>query len=149
MIQKKDLKFISYLRQNARLSLTQLSKRTQIPISTLHEKLKAPFCIKKHTCILDFKRLGYSTWATIFLKVGSNNRQDLYDLLSVHESVNSCYKVASNYDVMVECVFKDIGCVKDFIESLERRFEVVSKEVHFIVEDINREQFMTSPNLLS
>jgi DNA-binding Lrp family transcriptional regulator len=145
---KKNLKFISHLRKNARLTLTQLSKKTSIPISTLHERLKNNYIIKKHTCLLDFKLLGYTTWATIFIKVASKDRQSLYEMLKKHENVNSSYKIASNYDVMVECIFKDIGCVNEFIESIEKKYEVLSKEVHFIIEDINRENFLTQTELI-
>ena len=36
----KDLMVLAALRQNARLSLTKMSKTTHVPISTIYDKLK-------------------------------------------------------------------------------------------------------------
>ena len=40
MLNKKDLKFITLLRQNSRETLTNISKKTKIPISTLYDKMQ-------------------------------------------------------------------------------------------------------------
>ena len=39
-MKNKDLKIISYLRQNARMPLTKMSKKTQIPVSTIFDRLR-------------------------------------------------------------------------------------------------------------
>ncbi|MBR9691938.1 winged helix-turn-helix transcriptional regulator, partial [Candidatus Woesearchaeota archaeon] len=68
---KKDLKIIAYLRQNARMPLTKMSRKTQIPVSTIFDRLKMNenSLIVKHTSLLDFSKLGYNTRANITLKV--------------------------------------------------------------------------------
>jgi DNA-binding Lrp family transcriptional regulator len=148
MVAMKDLQVISYLRLDGRMKLTTMSKHTQIPVSTLHEKVKSGSCIQKHTCLLNFNQLGYSTWVTMLLKVKGSERSSLQDFLRKHCAVNSCLRLASDYDYLVECVFKDIGEVKDFTESIEEQFEIQGKVVNFIVEDIHRENFLSTPELI-
>jgi len=56
----KDMMLLSNLRANARETLTNISKRTNIPISTIFDRLKLheKNLIKKHTAIIDFALLG-------------------------------------------------------------------------------------------
>ena len=60
---KKDLLIVSHLRRDGRTSLTELSKKTRIPISTIFDRLKQNKnnFIKKHTALIDFAKLGYNT----------------------------------------------------------------------------------------
>ena len=87
---KKDLKIVSYLRQNARMSLTQMSKKTQIPISTIFDRLKMneDGLIVKHTCLLDFAKLGYNFRANLTMKVDREDKEALREFLMRSQSVN-------------------------------------------------------------
>jgi hypothetical protein len=38
--------------------------------------------------------------------------------------------------------------MEDFIEILEQRFNIIDKQVHYIVDDIKRESFMDNPDVL-
>jgi len=57
-VSKKDLIVISYLRQNARETLTRLSRKTHIPVSTIYDKLKLHEhnLITKYTSLLDLHK---------------------------------------------------------------------------------------------
>ena len=39
----KDMKMIAHLRQDARMPLTKMSRRTGIPVSTIFDRLKSLF----------------------------------------------------------------------------------------------------------
>ena len=79
MIRKKELMLLACLRNNARETLTNISKKTNIPISTIFDKLKEyeKTFIKKHTSILDFKKLGYDIRINMLLKVDRSKRYAL------------------------------------------------------------------------
>jgi Lrp/AsnC family transcriptional regulator, regulator for asnA, asnC and gidA len=151
MIGKKDLLIVSNLRKNARETLTNMSRATHIPISTIYDKLRLHEggLIKKHTCLLDYNKLGYSTRANVLLRVDKEHRDELKEYLVRHMNVNSVSKINNNYDFMAEMVFREIKELEDFLENLEDKFKVKSKQVFYVIEDLKREDFMSEPDMLN
>ena len=141
---EKDLLIISHLRKNARETLTNLSKKTGIPISTIYENLKRNEVIEKHTCLLDFAKLGFNTRANILFKVNKESRSALQEYLANHQNTNNVYKINNGYDYLVESVFKNIKDVQDFLETVEEKYPIEEKEVYYIIEEVKREEFMSN-----
>ncbi|MCX6707205.1 MAG: Lrp/AsnC family transcriptional regulator [Candidatus Woesearchaeota archaeon] len=142
-----DVRIISYLRENARINLTRLSRETNIPISTIFDRLKKfDGVIKKHTVIVDFSRLGFDIKVNFILKVDKQNRDRLRDFLMKDIRVNSVYKINNGYDFLVEAIFSDMKEANEFTEKLEP-FKVKSEE-YYILDEIKREAFMSDPPML-
>jgi len=150
-MKEKDLLLLANLRANARETLTNISKKTKIPISTIFDKLKLheENIIKKHTAIVDFSKLGFNTRVNMTLKVNKSERDDIRAFLSKHQNINSVYKINNGYDFLVEGIFRHIKDLEDFTEDLEERFKIKNKQVYYIVEDITREDFLAHPNLIN
>ena len=108
---QKDLALLHQLRANARTSLTEMSKKTRIPISTLYDRLRVNegSLIRKHTSLLDFEKLGYQARVHVLLKAPSAKRQSLENHLNFHESVNSLFRLANGFHFLVECIFSTIS----------------------------------------
>ena len=136
------------LRQNARQKLTKISKVTQVPISTIFDKLKMfeQEIIKKNTVLLDFERLGFNARANICIKVPREHKEELRKYLQNHDNVNSLYKTTNNFDFITETVFRNLQDMQLFIEKIESKFDI-EKEVFYLVEDIKREAFLSNPFL--
>ena len=149
-ISQKELVIMSLLRQNARESLTKMSRKSNIPISTIYDKIKTHenSVIKKHTCIIDFSKIGFNTRAAVSIKVNKSKREGLKDFLLRHANVNSVYKINNGYDYWVETIFRNIRELEDFAELLEQKFNI-KKEIHYIIDDIKREAFMADPDSLN
>ena len=145
---KKDLLIITHLRNNARMPLTRLSRKTSIPVSTLFDRLKANEnkVIVKHTSLLDFAKLGYNTRANITLKVDKDDKDLLRDYLMKHQSVNSVYKINNGFDFMVEGIFRQIKDMEIFLDELDSKFKITDKKTFFIIDDLKRESFMANPD---
>lgn len=150
MIGKKDLLIVSNLRRNSRETLTNMSRATKIPISTIYDKLRLHEggLIKKHTCLLDYNKLGYPTRANVMLRVDKPDRDAVKDFLVRHKNVNSVFKINNNFDFMAEMVFREIKELEDLLEALEDKFKIKAKQVFYIIEDIKREEFLAAPELL-
>jgi len=146
----KDLKILSHLRQDARMPLTKMSKKIQIPVSTIFDKIRnyENGLILRHTTLINFEKLGYSTRANISLKVNKEDREDLKNYLVKNQLVNSVYKINNGYDYMIEGIFKNIKDMEDFIECMEHKFDIMDHKCHFIVQEIKRESFMAEPDLV-
>ena len=146
---EKDLKILANLRKNARMSLTDISRDTSIPITTIFDKLKLfeNKLILKHTSLLDFNKLGYNTRAKVILKVKNENKEELRNHLKNNQNVNSLYKINNNHDFLIEVIFKHIVDLESFLDNLEDKYGVLEKSVFYILEDIKREGFLENINL--
>ena len=150
MIPKRDLMIVAELRQNARKTLTEISRKTSIPVSTIHDRIQ--YCqkglIKKHATLIDFSRLGFNTRANIMLKVSNDSREEAEKFLLKHNSINCVYKAGSGFDFLAEGIFKDIKEMEDFIDMLRRKVQAERIEVCHIIEDLKRESFLNDQKSL-
>ena len=147
-IAKKDMQIITSLRKNARESLTKISKKTGIPVSTIFDKIKQNEFIVRSTCLLDFNSIGFNTRAKVTIKVERETREELRNYLTKSPNVNSLYKINSGYDFLAELVFRDIKELEEFMEMIRDRFKIIEDNVLYLLEDIKREEFMTDENVL-
>lgn len=145
---KKNLKILAHLRQNARITLTQLSRKTGAPISTLFDRMRSQQCIERYTALLCFDELGFSTRASIFLKVSNGDKAKVIEHLSKHHHVNSLYRVNNGWDLQAECIFRTMRELEGFLEKLEAEHKIKSKEVHYIIEELKREAFLADPAIV-
>jgi Lrp/AsnC family transcriptional regulator, regulator for asnA, asnC and gidA len=151
MINSKDLSIISQLRQNSRQTLTKMSKKTNIPISTLYDRLRS-FCgnlIVRHTTLLDFNKLGYSARANLVLKVDRDEREKIKEYLMKNPQINSVYKINNGYDFLIEGIFTHVKDLEDFTETIESKFKIKEKKVYYIIDELKREGFLADPELIS
>ena len=150
MLSKKDILVLSELRQNSRETLTNISKNTGVPISTIVDKLKyyQGNLITKHTTLIDFSKLGFNARANIMIRVDRNTREEAKKFLLNHQNVNSVYKISNGFDFMVEGIFKNVKDVEDFIDLFGGKFKLEQTQVYYIVEDIKKEAFMNDKDLL-
>ena len=60
---------MSYLRMNARETLTKISRKTKVPVSTVYQRIKNKEVnlILKHTSLIDFRKLGFMTKAQVLI----------------------------------------------------------------------------------
>ncbi|MFH1637403.1 MAG: Lrp/AsnC family transcriptional regulator [Candidatus Woesearchaeota archaeon] len=144
---KREFVIISALRQDSRCSLTKMSRMTSIPISTLHDKLKdyRGSLIKKNTTIVDFSKLGYNTRASVMFRVDKGQREQFINCLKQCSHVNTLVKINNGFDFLVEFIFENIKDMEDYMELLDRKFTIVGKETYYLIEDIKREAFLSTP----
>ena len=150
LLSRKDLLIMSHLRQNGRISLTELSKRTKIPVSTIFDKLKqhqGDF-IKRHTSLIDFSKIGFNTRVNFMLKIDRDKRDGLREYLLKNFNVNSVFKINTTHDFLVDCVFRNMKEMEEWQEELEDSFKIRSKVAHFVVDEVKKEEFLSQPEFL-
>ena len=146
----KEMMIIAKFRENSRESLTRMSRKISVPVSTIYEKLKnyEKGIIKKHTCLLDFSKLGFGTRTAVIIKVKKEDKENLRRFLTENKYVNSFYKINNGYDFLLEAVFRGLNQAEEFVEELENKYNVEDKHVYYIVEEIKKESFMSNPEYL-
>ncbi len=150
MLAKKDLMILARLRQNARESLTTMSRKTQLPISTIHDRMRSyqEDVVKKHTSLIDFSKIGYHTRANIAVKVERSRKEELKEYLKRNLNTNTVYKINNGYDFLIEGIFRHVKDLEEFLELLEEKFAVKDKTVYYIIDDIKREEFLNDEKLV-
>lgn len=134
---------LNELRKNARISLLEVAKKTDIPLSTVYDKVNSyeRGIIKKHTSIVDFSSIGYNARKIVALKINKESRQKIHDFLANHPNINSLYRINSGFDYLAEIVARDPGKIKDILEDLEAQKGVLSITGYDIIDDLKREAF--------
>ncbi|MDD4878117.1 MAG: Lrp/AsnC family transcriptional regulator [Candidatus Nanoarchaeia archaeon] len=147
---KREMLIISALRQNCRQSLTDMSKETRIPISTIHERINCydRTLIKKHTALIDFAKLGFNTRAKVLVKVDREQRKKLQEFLKTCKNVNTLLKVNNGFDFLADMIFPHIKEMEDFVEGLEKKFRLINKEVFYVIDELKMEEFFADPSLV-
>lgn len=141
---RRDITLMMFFRRNARENLTQISRLTHIPVSTIFDKLREfeRDLIQKHTTLVDFRRLGFDIRINALYKVSMDAREEFKEFLMTSEHVNSVFRINNGYDYMVEAIFRDMSDLQRFTELLDR-FKIESKQEFFVLEDLKRESFLT------
>ncbi len=147
---KKDLLIVSQLRNNARMSLTKMSRETRIPVSTIFDRLKVQedTLIRRHVSLVDFSMLGYNTKASIAIKVKKEQKEQVKQYLITHQNVNSVYKINNGFDFLIEGIFRHIKDLEKFMDLFEEKFDIIQQQTFYIIDDIARERFMSKPELI-
>jgi Lrp/AsnC family leucine-responsive transcriptional regulator len=143
-MKKQELEIVRAFRCNARESLTTASRRLNIPVSTIYDRLRKMqgSVIDRHVSLLNFKALGFNVHAQIAFSVPIQLRDALLQFLKQHAGVNSIYKTTSSADFVIEVVCKDLANYNTFVEQLEV-LGVSDRKEYYIIDKIRRECFMT------
>ena len=116
-----DRKIISYLKVNSKTKLTTLSKKLNIPVSTIHtriKKLEKEGIIKKYTIEIDYKKIGYEIQTFILIKYDANSiktQRDLLKELLRLPNVDKGYIITGEWDILLMCRFQTIDDLSRFI----------------------------------
>ncbi len=142
MLDEKELLILSELRKNSRQSLAEISRKTNIPISTVFDKLIKldKLIIKKNVSLFNFDKMGYGIKVNFIVKC--KKKQEIKDFLLNKTNVNSVYGINNGSDFIIECLFKTMCELELFKEELAD-FGIEDLKEHHIIEEIKREDFLT------
>tara|TARA_Y100000310_G_scaffold345723_1_gene468833 strand:- start:6149 stop:6577 length:429 start_codon:yes stop_codon:yes gene_type:complete len=142
MLDPRELQILTHLRKDARTTMADIAKATETPISTVFEKLKKhnQTTIKKFTTILDFPKLGYNIRKKIL--VSALEPDEVIHFLNLHPNVNSLYKTNNGFNIVADCIFKEMNTWYDFKQKLYLH-SITETKIIDITDEIKREEFLT------
>ncbi|MBI2547789.1 Lrp/AsnC family transcriptional regulator [Candidatus Woesearchaeota archaeon] len=105
-LRKTDLAVIACLRENGRMPLTVMHKRTHIPISTLHDTIKRleKRGMVRHVSLLNFPNINHPFIVHYLLSA----KENLKRYLLFNPSVNTISVINKGTHFYVECAFRSI-----------------------------------------
>jgi Lrp/AsnC family transcriptional regulator for asnA, asnC and gidA len=142
-LDEKDQKILNVLIENSSLSTQKIAKKTNIPITTVHNrirKLREIGVIKGYTVILDQKKLGKNIFAYILvdvdnkvLKSGKMSQEELSKKIKNIDIVEEISVIGGVSDIILRVGVKDIEQLNDFIMNKLRAFDAVESTRTMIV----------------
>ena len=144
-LEPRDYTVIGYFRHDARTTLTDMSKTTKIPVSTIYDKLQRfqdRDIIKRHTSLVNFDELGYDIRVNLLLSVDHEDYDDVETFLNDHKKVNNVLRVSNGYDYIAEAVFRDMEEYDTFFNSLGEQ-PIDDIDQYFVMDEVKREAFLT------
>jgi len=122
---EKDEKIIKIMQENAKLSTQDISKKTLIPITTVHnriKKLEKQGVIKGYTVNLDHSKVGKGLTAYTLvsidyqcLKEANLTTDDLAKKLVSFEEVEQVSMVTGSVDIILKLRVKDMHDMDSFV----------------------------------
>ena len=148
-MREQDLRILAMLRTNARQSLTRMSRQSGIPVSTLYDHLKQQEhgAIVRHTVLVDFGKLGFTTRVKLALRVKPDDREAAQAFLMAQPCLNAVVKINNGFDYLVEGVFRDMKEMEAFLDRLDVHVRVTAKQLYYVIEDLKKEAFLTNAAL--
>ena len=145
-LDEKDQKIIDCLSINSRQSTYSISKKTAIPITTVHnriKKLERQGIIKGYTVVLNQKKLGRKLmcYCVLHYNIGvwgkETNRQELKkQLLNLH-SIQEVKYITGRFDILLKFNLKDMDEYNDIILNQLRKIPGIGQtETIFVLEDV-------------
>lgn len=145
MVGVEDLKILNVLRQNSKLSVREISKRTKIPSTTVHtrlQKLKKDGVIKRYSVEFDMEKLGRPTLAYVninvdypYVKKKKLGQNIISDRLLKHPNVEASSAVTGRVDLIVKVRVKNIKELDKFINFLRNEEGIQRTETLVVLHD--------------
>lgn len=136
MITAKENIVLDHLRKNSRITLTDISRNTDLPITTVFEiidRLNKKGVITRFASLLDFSKIGYAIRINLLLK--ARDKDDLQEFLVKSEHTNTVQKI--NSGLLAECIFNDFSSYEIFKEKLDT-FGILSFDEHVVIKELKQ-----------
>ncbi|MBI4018258.1 MAG: Lrp/AsnC family transcriptional regulator [Candidatus Aenigmarchaeota archaeon] len=139
----KDMKILNLVKENARYTARQISEKTGIPITTIHNRIRTleqEGVIRGYTAKLNRKKIGKPLQAFIHVEVeyilpGGNklNQEELARKILKMPEVEECHIMAGTTDILIKVAVADVEELNQFVIHRLRNLDGVVDTVTAIV----------------
>ena len=130
-VDSKDLMLIEELKRNSKLSEAKLAKRTNIPMTTVHNrirKLRELGVIRSYTIKLDYAKLGTPLVAYALIKTapGSDPKELLKWILMMPRVVEAAM-IAGEHDIFIKVQVASMEELNDVVVEGLRKQRMIAQ----------------------
>jgi Lrp/AsnC family leucine-responsive transcriptional regulator len=143
MLDEKDSKILELLKESAKLTTKQISKKTGIPATTVHNRIKRmekTGIIRKYTVNINDKKIGKNISAYILLTVDYKmlkqlkiTQHDVAKKLRLQEPVQRVDVITGTYDMILRVTATDIEQLNEFIIKYLRNMDGIGKTETLVI----------------
>jgi len=138
-----DLSILRLLRQNARMSLQEMSRRTGISDATIQfrlKRMKANGVIEKFTVTANPAATGYTITAIILVKTDIERHEQAVAALSKLAEVTEVYGVLGEYDLFVKVWSRSLEELNAIINDRIRSIDGIDDLLEIVVVERVKEE---------
>jgi len=138
-VDKKDFSIINVLKENCRLPIRDIAKRTKLRPSTVHQriiKLKEKGVIEKFTLKLSNKMVGEGFIVFMLIKT---KPAAMLDRLVNDKHVREFFGITGEYDLLLKLKFKDVEEFNDFIIKFRKERLIQTTLTMVVTADVKEE----------
>jgi len=141
-----DLKIINVLKENSRVTTSEISKKVNLSIPAVAErirKMEQGCLIEKYTIKVNRDKINYKLLVFIFVNIDkTENVEEFRKKIVQHCSVLECHHVAGEYDYLLKVLVEDTKSLEYFLSNILKKIKGVLKSNTIITlsslkEDIN------------
>jgi DNA-binding Lrp family transcriptional regulator len=139
-----DLRIISLLQEDSRLSYNKIASKLGISVGTAYNRIKnleRKGILKRYTVLVDVAKAGYNLTAIILIQAEGKHLIDVENEIAKMNNVVSVYDITGDFDIAVIAKFKDRDGLNRFIKSL-LGLPYVKRTVTNVVLNVVKEDFM-------
>ena len=144
-LDKKDLLILDILKEHGDLTVRQVSSRTQLPITTVHhriKRMKSLGIIKRYTVELDHKKIGKGLAAYSLVKADAKylkgfrrTQHDVVKELLKFDFIEKADIVTGSVDMVILIRARDVDELDDIIVKLRDTQGIESTETLVILHE--------------
>ena len=127
----KDYKILAVLKEDGRMPIREIAKKTQLRPSTVHlrmQRLVKAGVIERFTVQLDNSAMGEDFIVFMYISTVEDLPQTFFN----NKHVKEAFGVTGEYDLLVKLKFKDISEFNDYIINL-RKNKAITKTITNVV----------------
>ncbi len=131
-----DRKIIEELRQNSRLSMSELGRRVHLSSPSVTERVRQMESfgiIKQYTIDIDHEKTGFPIQCIIEATVKNSDYTSFKTYIEKQENVEFCYRIAGNACYMLKMQFEHFSQAEQFINDISPYATTVT---HFIFSQV-------------
>jgi len=140
-LDKKNLAIIAHLKENSRLSIRDIAKKTGIRPSTVHQRitqLRKKQVIEKFTVKLDNKEVDENFIIFLLLKTKPSALLDS-KIIANNPHIKEVFGVTGEHDLLLKLKFKDIEEFNKFIIKFRKEQPVETTMTMVVTTNIKEE----------
>lgn len=126
-----DFKIIDVLKQNSKVTNSQISKKVSLSIPAIGErirKMEQANIIEKYTIKVNREKINYKVLAFVFINIDKTENIDNFRKNIIrYNSVLECHHVAGEYDYLLKVLVEDTKSLEYFLSDILKKIKGVCK----------------------
>ena len=137
-----DEKLLAVLQENARISISELSKRINLSLSAVSERLKkleASGVIQQYTAILNPSEMQKNVLAILTVSVTGNPKNcDFVKYVKNNDAIMSCTRVTGAFDYIATVCARDASELQNYFDEIKGIHGVTGVVSSILLDDVKR-----------
>ncbi|WP_297470366.1 Lrp/AsnC family transcriptional regulator [Thermococcus sp.] len=121
MVDELDMRIISLLQKNARLSFREIARELNVAVGTIYnriKKLEEEGVIRGYAPVLNYEKLGFGLTALIGIKAQGRKIAEIEKQIAEKARAMMVYDITGEFDIFVIAKFRDREDMNRFVKWL-------------------------------